>query len=52
MHITKVIKITQLEIAAAQIVMVDMVVALVERETPLILEEVGKTLNLIEEQRP
>lgn len=52
MHITKAIKITQLEIAAAQIVMVDMVVALVERETPLILEEVYKKLNPIEELRP
>jgi len=52
MHITKAIKITQLAIAAPQIVMVDMVVALVERETPLILDEVDKKLNLIEEQRP
>jgi len=52
MHITKAIKIILLEIAAAQIVMVDMVVALVEKETPLILDEEGKKLNLIGEQRP
>jgi hypothetical protein len=52
MHITKAIKITLLAIAAAQIVMVDMVVALVEKETPLILDEVGKKPNLIGEQRP
>jgi hypothetical protein len=31
--------------------MAEMVAALVERETPLILEEQGKKINHIEEQR-
>jgi hypothetical protein len=41
-----------LEIAVALTVTVEMVVALVEKEIPLILEEAGKRLNLSEEQRP
>jgi hypothetical protein len=41
-----------LEIAAAQIVMVDMVEALAEKETPLISEEAARKLNLTGEQRP
>ena len=50
MVITKLIKIFQLEIAAAQIAMILMAVALAEKETPLISAEMVKTHILIEEQ--